>query len=84
MDSTNCINKHLKFEREEGLFAFPQRRGNWNIENSNATVKKIRVGIHEKFGLSVSKPTVHLNMQKAKSCITRDQFAMKKIKQLRI
>ena len=67
--------KHLKFGREEKLFAPLQRRRKtrlnqsqlrqikaWIEENPNITIKEMRIRIQEKFGLNISKSTVHRNM----------------------
>ncbi len=71
--------KHLKFNREEKLFAPPQRRRKtrlnqsqreqveaWIQENPNITIKEMRIKIQERFGLDISKSTVHRNMQRMK------------------
>lgn len=71
--------KHLKFGREEKLFAPPQRRRKtilnqsqreqvevWIEENPNITIKEMKIRIQEKFGLNISKSTVHRNMQRMK------------------
>ncbi len=79
--------KHLKFGREEKLFAPPQRRRKaklnqsqreqvemWIEENPNITIKEMRIRIQEKLGLNISKSTVHRNMQRMKfSYITPTQ-----------
>lgn len=71
--------KHLKFEREEKLFAPPKCRRRtrlnqsqleqvetWIQEDHNITIKEIKIRIQENFGLSISKSTVHRNMQRMK------------------
>ncbi|WP_447933038.1 IS630 family transposase [Wolbachia endosymbiont of Dactylopius coccus] len=71
--------KLLKLGREEKLFAPPQRRRKtklnqaqlqqveaWVGENPNITIKEMRIRIQEKFGLNISKSTVHRYMQKMK------------------
>ncbi|WP_353271235.1 IS630 family transposase [Wolbachia endosymbiont (group A) of Alloplasta piceator] len=71
--------KLLKIGREEKLFAPSQRRRKtklnqaqlqqieeWIEENPNITIKEMRIRIQEKFGLNISKSTVHRHMQKMK------------------
>jgi transposase len=61
------------------LFAPPQHRRKtilnqsqrkqievWIQENPNITIKEVRIRIQEKFGLNVSKSTVHRNMRRMK------------------
>ncbi len=69
----------MKFGREEKLFAPPSRRRKTKLnqaqlqqieacieENPNITIKEMRIRIQEKFGLNISKSTVHRHMQKMK------------------
>ncbi len=61
------------------MFAPPQRRRKtrldqsqreqveaWIQENPNITIKEMRIKIQERFGLDISKSTVHRNMQRMK------------------
>ncbi|BET28196.1 hypothetical protein wCauATS_03980 [Wolbachia pipientis] len=38
----------------------------WIEENPNITIKEMKIRIQEKFGLNISKSTVHRNMQRMK------------------
>ncbi|WP_410543075.1 IS630 family transposase [Wolbachia endosymbiont of Tetranychus urticae] len=71
--------KHIKFGREEKLFAPPQRRRKttlnqsqlerielWIEENPNITIREMRIRIQERFGLNISKSAIHRNMQRMK------------------
>ncbi len=71
--------KHIKFGREEKLFSPPQCRRKtilnqsqleqievWIEENPNITIREMRIRIQERFGLNISKSTIHRNMQRMK------------------
>ena len=71
--------KHLKFGREERLFAPPERRRKsilnniqrkqiemWVKESPNITIKEVRLKIQKEFALNISKSTVHSEVKKMK------------------